>query len=477
MMDYSSTAEIPWYSYAGDIVVVELSDGITYLGQGNLFMIGYEQITIPESVVGIASHNGQGIWELKVNYEGSNSSWNSIAICEGDKLSNMLILSATVDAEKQNADVCQSGIIDSTDHSWILYNDGTLIIDGTGNMPEWSETNLPPWNIYRDEIVKLVISGNIENVGSYAFYNMDTLQSARIGSLVKTIDEYAFYECDNLLAVAMGKDSILQEIDEQAFYYCINLRCVNLLDSVETIGREAFEYCTSLRYILQFNCVKNLENYAFFGCEKLKQITLPEGLRVVPYAAFGRCFELCYVNIPSTIIKIEESAFFVGDGTNLVVDYAGSKEHWNTKVIDYGNISIDNAIINFGREISALGNVNEDIKWTLEDSGVLVIDGTGDMPNYADGIGVNDQDIAEWVREDYHTVIISDGITSIGDYAFLWAENLTTVVMTNGVYNISWNAFDGCYSPITIYVIGYEDEFEPIVNGASYPNNVTFSFY
>ena len=107
----------------------------------------------------------------------------------------------------------------------------------------------------------------------------------------------------------------------------------------------------------------------------------------------------------------------------------------------------------------------DEISWALDGTGVLLI-----SAYYEDG-----EDVSPWFYEDYHTVIISDGITSIGDYAFKDAENLTTIVLTTSVTNISWNAFENCDAPIAMYIIGYEYQFEPVIDN-SYPSNFTFYY-
>ncbi len=64
--------------------------------------------------------------------------------------------------------------------SWALA-DGTLTISGEGNMtdftdPRYGSSNLPSWDIYKDNIVKVVIEGGVKHVGSYAFYDYSNLQ-------------------------------------------------------------------------------------------------------------------------------------------------------------------------------------------------------------------------------------------------------------------------------------------------------------
>lgn len=471
MPDFSAVSDAPWYAHREDISTVEISDGITYLGLGNLAALDYAEIIIPESVVAIVGANGWGGQKKTVQYAGSEQQWNAIAIFS----SNSALIGGTINAATSNAQLLYSGNIESTSISWTLSADGILTVKGSGAMPDWSETYEAPWDQYKTSIKHIVITEAITYVGSYAFDSLPNVQTAKIAATVTELGDYAFSECKKLLAVTVGDDSSMTEIGQYCFDDCSSLRYINIPDSVTTLGEAAFQACTVLDHVVM-NGVTNLGDYVFYCCENLSSISLAEGMDVIPYGAFARNFKLTSVTIPSTVIRIEQYAFLSEHDDPFTVYYGGSNEQWDTILIDYNNTYFGNAQIHYGREIVNSGVVNDEITWSLDETGVLIIKGTGEIPNYADGVGIYDQDIAEWIHEDYHTVIISDGITSIGEYAFLWAEDLTTVIITTSVTNISWNAFDGCTSEITILGNGYEYEFEPLGNGSSYPSNITFEY-
>lgn len=472
MPNFSAEWDAPWYDHKNSVSTVDISDGITYLGLGNLAALDYAEITIPESVVAIVGHNGL-VGQLKtVHYAGSKQQWDALAIFSD----NGALVGGTINVAKSDAQVLYSGNIESTDISWTLSADGILTVNGTGAMPDWTETYAAPWDQYQESIKHIVITEGITYVGAYAFDGTPNVQTIKVSATVSQLGEYAFCRCENLLAVTLGKNSSMFEIGRYCFEGCSNLRYINIPDSVTTLGEAAFQACTVLDHIV-INGVTSLGERAFYCCENLQSIELAEGLLTIPTASFARCFKLTSIAIPSTVIKIEQFALLSAHDDPFTVYYAGSKEQWDLIVDDGGNTYFSNAEFVFGGEIVTSGNVNDEITWALDDSGVLIINGIGDMPDYDDGVGIYDQDIAEWIHEDYHTVIISVGITSIGDYAFLWSDNLTTVVLTTDVANISWNAFDGCDLPITMYVIGYEYEFEPVTNGSSYPSNITFHYF
>ena len=88
------------------------------------------------------------------------------------------------------------------------------------------------------------------------------------------------------------------------------------------------------------------------------------------------------------------------------------------------------------------GTCGENLTWTLSDDGVLTISGTGAMTDYSYSSS------APWYssRSSITSVIISDGVTSIGNYAFYNCRSLTSVTIPNSVTSIGKYAFYDCRS-------------------------------
>lgn len=77
---------------------------------------------------------------------------------------------------------------------------GTLTISGSGEMTNYDENTLTdrPWNVYADEIKKVVISEGVTSVGAYAFSRMPVLEEVEISSTVATLGNTAFSGNDML---------------------------------------------------------------------------------------------------------------------------------------------------------------------------------------------------------------------------------------------------------------------------------------
>lgn len=80
------------------------------------------------------------------------------------------------------------------------------------------------------------------------------------------------------------------------------------------------------------------------------------------------------------------------------------------------------------------GTCGDNLTYTLDSNGVLTISGTGDMQNSSFG----------WNKKQIKSVIINDGVTSIGDSAFDNCTGLTSVTIPDSVTSIGSSAFNGC---------------------------------
>lgn len=105
------------------------------------------------------------------------------------------------------------------------------------------------------------------------------------------------------------------------------------------------------------------------------------------------------------------------------------------------------------QEAIAAGTCGENLHWILDAGGTLTISGKGEMPSFSrssDGL---------WKKyaENIRTVIIGDGVTSIGENAFSGCINLTRVSIPDSVTRIEASAFGGCYDLTDIFSTVFTD--------------------
>ncbi len=85
------------------------------------------------------------------------------------------------------------------------------------------------------------------------------------------------------------------------------------------------------------------------------------------------------------------------------------------------------------------GECGENLTWTLDETGVLTVSGSGPMADYTE----YDE---PWYgyREDISGAVIGDGVTAIGDYAFSGCYYLGEADLAETVEQIGEGAFKGC---------------------------------
>lgn len=102
------------------------------------------------------------------------------------------------------------------------------------------------------------------------------------------------------------------------------------------------------------------------------------------------------------------------------------------------------------------GTCGTNLSWTLDDSGTLTISGTGDMETY------DNYDKAPWYASNLEIkkVVVGNGVTSIGKFAFTYASNLAELTLPEGLTLIDGFAFSACSAltsvtiPSTVTYIG-----------------------
>lgn len=248
-------------------------------------------------------------------------------------------------------------------------------------------------------------------------------------------------------------------------------------DGVTSIGNDAFKQCKNLTEITIPESIKHIGGHAFQHCESIENIVIPKGVTSISGATFNACYNLKSITIPNTVKDIFAYAF--GTCTSLTdIYYEGTRADWNEITIDEYNDCLTNATIHRN------DFCGENMSWKayIRTNGgtYLVIEGTGDMYDfnmYAPGL-------APWrIYNDRDNVIISSGVTSIGDYAFcrlnigniemastvtqigegaFYASTLPRIWLPKNLTLIEKDAFYGCGALTDVYYEGSQEEWNKI---------------
>ena len=361
--------------------------------------------------------------------------------------------------------------------TWTYYSDNSLVIEGSGAMADFEFSYATfdmdyPWISYRNQITSVSVGEGITTIGNSAFSQFTNLQSISLPSTLQTIGSTVFYYCEKLPSITIPANvtsigvstfsycELLASanipvgvtlIPESLFYDCHALQTIVLPEGVQSIGEEAFYSCYGLTNISFPSTLTQIGDYAFNWSTSLASITLPTSIESISEAAFAACSSLTNVTmLGSTPATLGEDAFatmsssltFTVPTCELIDTYAAAG--YDTYV-DANYQSSSTSIVSATGDCGPAAPVpcGDNLSWEFDSSsGTLTITGTGDMYDYDDN-----SNFAPWLISYYESitsVIISDGVTSIGEFAFLYCTGLTSVTIPNSVISIGGAAFGFC---------------------------------
>ena len=322
------------------------------------------------------------------------------------------------------------------------------------------------------QLEKVIVSEGITSIEFRAFDSCENLTTVQLPSSLEKIGENAFYDCKSLVNINLPDN--LKEIISRAFYGCENLEEINLPDSLEELGHSAFQSCkklksivipdsiTEINYWMFWGCtsletvklpdhVQKIGDHAFDNCTSLVSIDLPKSLEVIEGNTFMYCSSLEAITIPESVTRIDSGAFMFCENLKTVTMSKNVKEIFNCAFdkcpnlqdVYYDGTKADRDAITVEEPneplMNAVWHYKEATSWKLED-GVLTISGEGAMENYAKAVK------QPWYekRTQITSVVVKDGITEIGDFAFYGLTNLKEISIADSVTKIGDYALKNC---------------------------------
>ena len=143
-----------------------------------------------------------------------------------------------------------------------------------------------------------------------------------------------------------------------------------------------------------------------------------------------------------------EKTFYNKFCLSLYLIFRKSKKYYLYKSTNMKQIYILLIALLMGLSANAegSGSCGPNLKWHLNDDGVLTITGEGRMYDYSYS------NSAPWGYFGVKRVIIGDGVTTIGDDAFIGCSSLTSVTIPNSVTIIDRYAFASCSSLTSVTI-------------------------
>lgn len=387
------------------------------------------------------------------------------------------------------------------DLTWVLYEDGTLVISGTGEMYDWSKNGGQPWP--RIKIKKVIVESGVTSIGDYAFDGFINAKTVELPDTLEYIGYYAFQNNSTLTEITIP--SSVRSIGLSAFYDCINIKTVNITDlaawcsmdishsganplsygadlmlngklvtdvvipdSVDVIGRYVFDGYSKLNSVIIPDHVTGIMEGAFSGCSSLTSVVIPDSVTDFDSSVFYDCYSLETVTLSKNISVIGSYAF--SDCYNLTeikipqkVTAIGPMAFYNCDALT--NVTIPEKVTSIGEDAFLSCN---GIK-TLSIPGSVTYIGGEAFWDCSGLESVYISDLAAWCKIDYGyrvgdyngnplgngadlylngklvtDLVIPEGVTEIEMGAFRGCTSIKTVVIPDSTTHIYWNVFENC---------------------------------
>ena len=286
---------------------------------------------------------------------------------------------------------------------------------------------------------------------------------------------YSLFMADTLVTDLVIPGNV-NTIENEVFSRCLSLKTITISEGADTI-QNPFYYCQNLVHVTMPHSIKGIEGKAFAGCDKLEAIYVPCG----DLPRFKRIFygyhsdKLQYEPLPYSIsvnTTGNGDATFVRDDSiceNYLLTAIPATNHhfvhWNDgnmenpriiKLMQDTTLTAEFAVDRSGKCGDKLA-----LDWAYEaNSKTLTISGNGSLnSNYTFGIEAPTEAVK---------LIISEGVTSIGNNAFSNYSTLQEISFPTTISTIGEQAFYQCTGLKHIYnyrerpCVAYSNTFDGI---------------
>ena len=419
--------------------------------------------------------------------------------------------------------------------TWELQKDGTLVIKGTGKMPDFDKSEDVPWWGKRKKINAIQICEGITHIGENCFAHCHYAKTiAELPSTLKTIGDKAFlgspikkfiipngvigighnvfsynsaeeivincnipkdaFFYDNFKKVTIGNE--VTRIETGAFREC-KIGSIFVPKSVTFIGDKAFEDCSG-ELIIDSKIIETDYDYdsepikSWLYGSKFTKLTIGDNITKIGKRAFEGCKSLASVTIPNSVTEIGEDAFkSCSSLTSISISNSVSEIGKDAFAFcsSLTSITIPNSVTKIGfNPFTGCHNLKTFYgKYASSDNRCLIVGSK--LISFAPA-GLTKYTIPNSVTEigedafafcsSLTSVTIPNSVTKIKDYAFCYCSSLTSVTIPNSVTKIEWCAFEGCESLASVTIPNSVTKIESFafcscssLTSVTIPNSVT----
>lgn len=284
------------------------------------------------------------------------------------------------------------------------------------------------------KLKNLVFEGTVKSIGKTAFMNCTGLTDIVLPEGLVSLGQNAFYDCTGLRSVtipaSLGTEDAYSFSGSGPFNGCSNLSKVTFAKGIRMIPYSICRDLDSLAEVVIPSGVTAIAAYAFLSCSNLKKVTIQGAVKSIGYGAFMWCENLTSINLPEGLTELEGGVFYNCSALKSITIPASLGE---ADAVGSGNFE----------DCSSLKTVN-------------FSEGMRKIPAY----------MLEGLRT-VEEIVIPEGVTAIGEYAFYECYNLKKVtiplsVKEMGAYAFTFSGTVGGPAVADIYYAGSRKTWKAI---------------
>ncbi len=331
---------------------------------------------------------------------------------------------------------------------YFLYDTGKLLIEGSGDMYDYSHT-ASPWNDKASTVKYVVLSDGVDSVSPFAFAGCVNLHEFRVNSDKFKVINGSLYNHDatSLICYVSQLNSDVYEMPESVTDFNASA-FINAQNILSVVPNNNYTIENSIVYSSAGDIIMTLPSY------DNNSVSVDNNITVKKYA-FILCSNLTdfYANAADIIFE----DYSVGYCFNGLLNKSSTVMH-GVDGISAQEYALSNAL---EYESYNSGKCGENISWSYDiDTRSLSLSGSGDMFDYKEKTSVPWHKYLTSVK----TITIDDSITSVSDYSFYGASSLNELTMPLSVKapknDSAWYSCSNIKTLNLTLGTGYMDDYE-----------------
>ncbi len=337
---FASANDVPWYSHRNEITSLFLGADFSSIG-GFVFydLDNLTSISCPSSYM--PTLEGNTFNPSKLSQITATVRANLLSQYQADPYWSQMTLDTYPDSGGDTGEI--SGNVG--DLTWMLV-DGELIIEGTGEIPDFDDDEGLPWVAYKNQINTIKLNGDVSSIGMYAFAGLTNLSTLNASSTLQYIGAYAFENCLALTTINLPVNEVVAA-DADAFSGCLTSNITvyvpeELLNdftgtevwgSMNVVGNgssggedkllDSGDCGSSVYWEIYESGLMNIKGSGtmYYWPEyqnipwnayrsQITSVQVQEGVESLTTAAFFDCVQLTSVTLPASLCCIDDSTFY-----------------------------------------------------------------------------------------------------------------------------------------------------------------------